>query len=235
MKLEELTLEILAERALTPFDSKRLVNWAVNVLKLGYESEDLIILAGLDYDTFEEREAYFLKCIEYLKLDVEKSQDELIEKYALVIASKAIRKEVSIDYAFGQMLKIVSACNYDFRYIAFYEIDEDLDYLKFNNSVVFNSELTIENSKDFILEEFKIFVQMEEIKLPKDERNKCYCETCKKLNIPVTRNKYQLKKPFKYLAWTCGLCGSVKLKFNPNHELKRMIIEEFKKNVLLRK
>ncbi len=51
MTLEELTLEILAERALTQFDSKKLVNWAVKVLELGYESENLFVLAGLDYDT----------------------------------------------------------------------------------------------------------------------------------------------------------------------------------------
>lgn len=230
MTLEELTLEILAERALTQFDSKKLVNWAVKVLELGYESENLIVLAGLDYDTTEEREDYFWKSIEDLKLDVEKSEDELIEKYALVVANKAIRKEVSIDYAFSQMLKIVSASEYDNRYIAFYEIDEDLDYLTYDNSVLFNTGLTLENSKDFILEELKIFVKMEELKLPKDKRNKCYCETCKKLNTPVTKNKYQLKKPFKYMVWTCGLCGSDKLKFNNNHEVKRMIIEEFKKN-----
>ena len=230
MTLEELTLEIFAERSLTHFDSKKLVNWAVKVLELGYESENLFVLAGLDYDTTEDREFYFWKSIEDLKLDVEKSEDELIKKYALVIANKAIRKEVSIDYAFSQMLKIVSASEYDNRYIPFYEIDEDLDYLTYYNSVLFNSGLTLENSKDFILEELKIFVQMEELKLPEDKRSKCYCETCKKLNTPVTKNKYQLKKPFKYMFWTCGLCGSDKLKFNNNHEVKRMIIEEFKKN-----
>lgn len=230
MTLEEKALEILAERALTQFDSKKLVNWAVKVLELGYESENLFILAGLDYDTTEEREEYFWKSIDDLKLDVEKTEDELIKKYALTIANKAIRKEISIDYAFRQMLKIVSASQYDSRYISFYEIDEDLDYLSYNNSVLFNSGLTLENSKDFILEELKIFVQMEELKLPKDERSKCYCETCKKLNLPITKNKYQLAKPYKYMIWTCGLCGSVKLKFNNNHEVKKMIIKEFKKN-----
>jgi hypothetical protein len=39
MTVEELTLEVLAEKLLTQFDSKKLVEWAVNVLKLGCESE----------------------------------------------------------------------------------------------------------------------------------------------------------------------------------------------------
>ncbi|QIH32769.1 hypothetical protein [Sphingobacterium sp. DR205] len=45
MRLEELTLEIYAERALTYFESKHLVAWAVNVLTLGYESDNLYVLA----------------------------------------------------------------------------------------------------------------------------------------------------------------------------------------------
>lgn len=229
MTLEELTLETLAERALTQFDSKKFVDWAVKVLELGYESENLFVLAGLDYDTTEERESYFWRSVKDLRLVVTKNEGELIENYALTIANKAIRKEIDIDYVFSQMLKIVSASEYDSRYIAFYEIDEDIDYLKYNNSTLFNSELTIENAKDFILEELKIFVQMENLKIPNQERNKCYCKTCQKLNTPITKNKFQFKKPFRYIVWSCGICGSEKLKYNNNHEVKRLIIEEFKK------
>src|SRR5690606_18443321 len=158
----------------------------------------------------------------------EKSDQELIEKYAMIIARKAINNEIGIDYAFSQMRKIVSATEYDTRYIAFYEIDEELDYLTYNNSRLFNSGLTIENSKDFILEEFKIFVQMEDLKIPLEERNKCYCEKCKNLNIPITKNKFQFEKPFRYMVWACQICGSEKLKFYNNHDVKRMIIDKYK-------
>lgn len=157
MTLEKITLEILAERALSEFDSKKLVYWAISVLELGYDSENLYILAGLDHEETEEREEYFWKSIGDLKLDIEKTDDELFEIYAMTIARKAINKEIGIDYAFSQMRKIVSATEYDPRYMAFYELDEDLDYLTYDNSTLYNSGLTIENYKDFILEEFKIF------------------------------------------------------------------------------
>jgi len=48
MTLEEITLEILAERAFSQFDSQKLVYWAISVLELGHESANLYILAG-DY------------------------------------------------------------------------------------------------------------------------------------------------------------------------------------------
>ncbi|HLV46491.1 MAG TPA: hypothetical protein VKY32_05570 [Flavobacterium sp.] len=230
MSLQEITLNILAERTLTQFDSKKLVDWAVKVLELGYENENLFVLAGLDFDSTEEREKYFWESLKDLKIEVEKDEEKLIENYALTIAKKVTKKEIEVDFAFKQMLKIVSASDYDQRYIAFYEIDEDLDYLRYDNSVIFNTGLNLENSKEFILEEFKIFIEMETLNIPFEDRRKCYCEKCNNLNIPVTKNKYQLKKPFKYLVWSCGICGSEKLKYNNNHEVKRMIIENFKKN-----
>lgn len=230
MTVDELTLEILAERALSQFDSKRLVEWSINVLQLGYESENLYVLAGLDFDSTEEREEYFWKSIEDLKVDIERTNDELIDKYALTIATKVIEKKISIDYAFSQMLKIVSASDYDSRYIAFYEIDEDLDYLKYDNSVLFNSGLSLSNYKDYILEEFKIFLEMERLKIPKDGRNKSYCENCKNLTVPMSKNKYSFKKPHKHIMWCCSLCGSEKLLFNSNHTVKRIIIDKYKQN-----
>lgn len=230
MTLEELTLEIYAKRALTYFESKNLVVWAVNVLTLGYESDNLYILAGLDNASTEEREIYFWRSIADLKLNIEKSEEHEIEKYAVNIAKKAIRKEVSIEYAFGQMLKIVSASEYDYRYIAFYEIEEDLDYLKYDNSILFNNGLTLENSKEFILEEMKIFVEMEDLKIPRQERNRCYCETCENLTNPITKNKFQIKKPFRYTVLVCRICGSDKLRSSSNHDVKRRIIEQSKKD-----
>lgn len=137
MTLEQLTLEVLAERILTESDSKKLVDWAIKVMELGYDSEDLYVLAGLDFDTTEEREKYFLKSMESLGLQTEKSKDELLESYAVSIAGKAISKDVSIDYAFNQLMKVVSASGYESRYLAFYEIREDLDYLTYDNSVLY--------------------------------------------------------------------------------------------------
>lgn len=230
MTLQELTLNILAERILTTFDSKKLVNWAVEVILLGYESENLYVLAGLDFESTEEREKYFFESLKDLQIEIETDEEKLIENYAITLTKKVIDKEVDIDYGFQQMLKIVSASDYDQKYISFFEIDEDLDYLRYDSNTIFNYGLTLENSKEFILEEFRIFLEMETLKISTEERKKCYCEKCNNLNIPITETKYQLKKPFKYLVWSCGFCGSTKLKFNNNHEVKKLIIKKFKKN-----
>ncbi len=228
MNLEEITLEILAQRALTHFDSKKLVDWAVKVLELGYESDNIFILAGLDFEETKDREKYFWKSIEDLKLDFPKNENELIESYAFIIANKAVRNEVTIEFAFDEMLKVVLASDYDSRYMPFFEIEEDLDYLRFDNLTIFNSDISLENKDKFIREEFEIFVEMEKLKIPKDQRNKCYCQNCQRLIKPVIKTKFQFKRPFKYGAWSCESCKSENIIFSSDHKVKRKVIDEYK-------
>ncbi|TBO43103.1 hypothetical protein [Pedobacter kyonggii] len=119
MTVAELTVEVLAEKLLTQFDSKKFVEWAVSALQLGCESEHLFVLAGLDGEPTEEREKYFWKSVQDLDIEVARTEGELNYCYALMIADKAIKKEIGIDYAFSEMLKIVYASDYEHRYLPF--------------------------------------------------------------------------------------------------------------------
>lgn len=227
MFIEEATLEVLVERILPDFDSKALVTWAVKILDSGEESENLLILAGLDYEATDEREKYFQKSLADLNLSLGQSEETLIEDYATLIAKKAVSGKIDVDFAFKQMAKIVSATAYDLRYIAFYEIDEDLGLLHYGESVLFNPELTLQNYQDFILEEFKIFLEMERLNIPLKERNYNYCISCSKLVKPMLKTKYQLREPRQYQAWCCPDCESEELRFSSEHAVKWMIIERY--------
>ncbi len=228
MKIEDLTLSVLAERKLTFFNSKRLVDWAVNAIDLGYNSDNLYILAGLDYETTEERENYFWNCIQDLNIRFEISDDELINKYAISIANQAINNKISIEFAFSQMLKIVEVTNCDSRYIVFCEIDEDLSYLKFDGSILYNKGLTLENSNNFILEELKIFLLMEKLNIPAELRKSRFCEDCKQLVFPGLKIKYKLGIPFKSFVSVCDKCGSKKFRNYHNEGFMNFILNNYK-------
>lgn len=230
MSIEEITLEVLAERALSDCDSKILVNWSVKALELGYDSENLSILAGLDHENTEVREKYFIKSLIDLNIHLDKPKEDLIDMYAISIVSKAILGSVSIDFAFAQMKKIAFETNYSARYIAFYEIDEDLERLDYNDYPIFNINLTKENSNEFIMEEFKIFLEMERLNIPLEERDYNYCISCSKLVKPILKTKYRLRDPHRYQVWCCPDCKSEKLRFSSEHAVKWLIIESHKEN-----
>lgn len=227
MDLEKYTLDILAERILTQFDSQKYVDWAINIMQLGYESENLFILAGLDNELTAIREKYFWNTIKDFKINTLKSDTELIENYARSIAEKVIKNEINVDFAFKIMLRIVSTTNYDEKYIGFYLIDEDLDYLIYNSSVQNISGLSIQNKNQIIKEEFWFFSAMEKLQIPLKVRQLSYCSDCKFLIKPILKQKFRLKKPFKHNVWCCPKCSSENLKFNGNREVKQMIIEKY--------
>ncbi len=228
MILENITLDILAEKILTEFDSKKFVKWAVDVMELGYNSENLFILAGLDNESTEIREKYFWNTVNELKINVEKSDAELIQNYAKTIAKKVVMEEIDVDYAFKIMLRICSTTGYEERYITFDLIEEDLEYLYYDNSTFFNSTITKENRNEYIKEEFRIFYEMENLNIPLKVRNLWYCKNCKALTKPELKIKFQNGQPNKNETYCCPKCKVDNFE-NDDQKTKTIIINRYKK------
>ena len=218
MTKEELTHVILGKQLICDFDSKDFVDWAVTIMQQGYESDNLFILAGLDYERTEVREKYFYDSIRDLKIDINKTNQELIEIYAKSVAEKAVNNEIDIEYAFQKMCTIACETDYDRRYIGFYIIEEDLEYA---NRTCFTTDLTLDDYKEYIKNEFQIFLEMFEVSIPDTEKDKCYCTDCESLIRIKAEVRYQLKQPFKYETNVCENCGSENLKYPENQITKK--------------
>lgn len=225
MTKEDLTYELLGKRIIHNVDSKKLVSWAVDILQLGFESENLFILAGLDNEDPEIREKYFFESIKDLNISLDKTDEELIDIYAERITTKVLNGEIEVEDGFKEMCVIASATSYDEKYLNFYMIEEDLDYLKYTTNVLYLGDLSLENSENYILEEFQIFQKMRSINIPKSEFEKYYCEQCDRLVSSKTKSKFRLTKPFKYEVLFCENCGSENLKYPQEQKTRKKLIE----------
>jgi RNase P subunit RPR2 len=225
MDIQEITYRLLAEKNLTYFDSQKYVDWAVVLLENGFDSESLIILAGLDSYPTEEKEKYFWESIRELNIKIEKNDSELIEHYANFIVNQVIEDRVNPMVGLSKMLDVVRATDYSSKYIQFELLDEDIDYLNYSQTTIFNTGLTLDNKEEFVKEEFQLFSEMNRLQIDESLREKSYCLNCNKFGKPALKAKYQLKKPYKYQIWICSNCGSTKLEHSNNHKTKRRIIE----------
>lgn len=163
MNLQEETYIILAQRLLDQFDSKKLVEWAEHAMHLGYDSDSLIILAGLYYESTEEREAYFWKSVKELNLNIKKEASELISNYAKYVANAVVNMQLSPKSGLSKMCNICRSTGYDSKYIQFYELEEDMDSLNYEEyAPVFNQGITKENVDEFIVGAFELFLECEE-------------------------------------------------------------------------
>lgn len=229
MNVQEFTSLMLAEKNLTYFDSQKYVDWAVTLLENEYESESLIILAGLDSYGTEEKEKYFWKSIEELNIKIEKSDFELIGNYADFVAKQVLEDKISPMDGLKKMLAVVYATDYSSEYMPFYELDADLDLLDYSGFTIFSTGLTTENKDEYIKAEFELFLAMRELNIDESLKEKSYCLNCNSFVKPVLKKKFKWKKPYKCQVWACEKCGSQKLEYPNNHNTKKRIIELCKK------
>ena len=153
MTFRELTISTLAKQFSHPFDSIELVNWSIEILKLGYESDDLYILAGLDNEDTIVRENYFFKSLNDLNFIIN-DKDSILKEYAFYVSKNFINNVLTQDTAINTMYHIYSELDYDLDLEIFYQITIDLEILEdIGYSPYVN--ITLDNKDDFILQEFQ--------------------------------------------------------------------------------
>jgi hypothetical protein len=227
-KQEELN-KVLAQRIFYTFDSKILVEWAVMMMQNGLESESLIILAGLDNESTEEREKYFFKTIQEFQLDNSKSENDLLDLYASYVAESVISNKIKPLDGLTIMHNIALATDYSDKYIPFYFINEDLDYLQNYEPTIFSSGLSLDNSESYILKEFELLLESNKYQIDNKIRELAYCITCQTVDKSILKTKRNWIGQKKYDIWVCGNCGSKDiLNFN-NQKGKEIILKKIKK------
>ena len=230
MNVIEETQILLAKKLLLGFDSQKYVDWAIDLLYADFESESLIILAGLNgYDT-EEKEEYFCKSIEELQIDIKKSDYELIENYALFTARQVVENKLKVLDGLNIMLDIVRATDYDAKYRQFSYIDEDIDYLNHYEQTIFNSGLRKDNIEEYVKNEFTLLVEIEALELDNSIFEKSICNKCGLIEKPKLKNKRKFFASKTYQIWVCGNCGSDKIEHFSSHTGKKRIIERLKQD-----
>lgn len=232
MEIEKLTLPILGKKLLPNFDSKEFVEWAVTVLGSGKNSESLSILAGLDHDSQEIREKYFLKTIDELKINIGKSDIQLIENYVFHLSNQVISGNISPREGLKIMQDVVVATDYSSKYIQFFDVDEDLSHLTYSGRTLFNSNLHENNIEEFIRKEFELFLLLEKENIDRFSYfDKAFCNDCDQIMKPELKTKFQLKQPFKYQAWACEKCNSEKIDMFRSQIGKVKILNKINSNV----
>jgi hypothetical protein len=230
MNIQDETYKILGQRLLDEFDSIKMVEWAVDAIKMGYDSESLIILAGLDFESTEERENYFWKSVKELNLNIKREESELINDYAKYVANAVLNNQLSAKSGLAKMMIICRSTEYDSKYIQFYEISEDLDYLKYDEEYppIYNQGITLENVDEYIKKEFKFFLECEELGIEREMLEKVICNNCGQITKPELKTKFQITKPFKYKEFVCKDCKSNKIDSFGSQIGKEKILKKIK-------
>jgi len=226
MTLQETTYYLIGKQIFTHIDSKDYVDWAVYALENGFDSENIRILAGLDSADTEDRIKYFNKSIEDLNLIFPTDKTVILSDFTKSLANNVIDGKVKPQEGLRIMLDIVVASDYDSRFVQFMDLDEDFDYVKYSGKALFNSDVTMDNHDEMVINEFKLFLDTELLNIK--IRELAYCRYCNKTIKPIIKRKFSILKSKRYNYFCCPDCLSKDLKFGDNQEGKRLILENIK-------
>ncbi len=129
-KNSSLTSKILAYKELQDFDINEAIDWAVDMLTLGYETPSLLILSGFSKPTnFYDAEEYLKGSIKELGLKIPE-RNVAIFQYCKYLIEK-IADEENVKGNLYQLYKIAGTIDDDKRIFDFYLLYwawSDLDY-----------------------------------------------------------------------------------------------------------
>ena len=113
----QLSLHLLeARRAIRYGDEQALVDWAVDALFAGHDTESLVILAGMDGDPTWQQEEYFQQAVEELRLIRNPDKSDLLYRYGHYVARQVLDGELPPRDGLGQLAPVSAASDNGFFY-----------------------------------------------------------------------------------------------------------------------
>ena len=223
--IKEKTDYLFAKRFYTVFDSKDYVDWAMFLIENGVENENLYILAGLDSSDTEEREKYFHKTLEDLNIEEPTNKILYAENFMLDLAKKVLNNEINPVSGLKLALGVAMETGYDSKYVQFYCLDEDLDYLMYEGHGLYSNNLSKENVNDYIKKEFELWLKLQN-SIHVNISNLAYCQDCNSIISPMLKKKCKF---FKHVSnyYCCEKCYSKKLLYGSGQDGRIKIIEHY--------
>jgi len=155
----DLTIKILAFKELPDFNMDDSIDWALDMMRLGYETPSLLILAGLSKPTnVYEAESYLVSSLSELGIDIPNREEALYEycKYFVTRLARAenIRDNLLRLYQVARdELDDKSLFDFYLLYWAWDDLDYSPDYQHYWNGA------TIDNIESIVIDTAKRWLQ----------------------------------------------------------------------------
>lgn len=224
--IDKIIQGILIKQLIEDVKASDYIDCGIKLLQNGYETDEILILAGLSYKerTFDAAE-WFEKSLDSLKFKVP-TNDELFTEYVRSIANDIISDSIPAQDGLHLLTGLLWKCfdlNLDTEVdLSDFDTLEDSIMMLNNNDpdcTYFYSELRKDNIDEIIKDEAKLFLKSFLCNIPSEAFQTVYCNDCGVRAIPVRvfekQNKLQrlFKRPQKYSKTICSNCSSTDLTY----------------------
>lgn len=155
----ELTHSTFGKNALGFAAAVDYIDWAVEMLELGYDSRSLGMLASFERSTssISDVEQYFYRAINELNF-VKPSQTVAVRNYACNVAQQIINGQIEPKAAVEELYKICVATRYGDDFVIWFELEEALGLLLISEQPWSYEGITLKNFDEIVKLEAKNFI-----------------------------------------------------------------------------
>ena len=160
MPISPLTNKVIAYPVIPDFNTDSCVDWAIEMIGIGYDSENILMLAGLSKPTnYFETISHLNNALAELNLQPKAGEEGIIShsSYYISLISEGIEVRENLDIVYGLCLKLdYSSIIYDFSLLRW--AWDDLDYDE-NAWPTYWEGATINNIKQLVIEAAKSWLE----------------------------------------------------------------------------
>ena len=144
--INDIRIKVFARQQMGIAEDKEFINWAVQELLHGNETNSIKILAGLEnpINPFQIKE-YINKSKKELKIEFD--ENNIIDQYAVILAKQKLSNEISSRDIATEMFEILKYTDFNNKYFAWYNIDEYFDDFHVYNDTNLEEEIIKECNK----------------------------------------------------------------------------------------
>jgi hypothetical protein len=195
------------------------IEWAMDRLQRGDDSESLAILAGLELEgeaDSQEVRRYFNRAVDELGL-VPPSRDRALLDYARYFCRQIFEGRIASTEGLKRLDALFPASGYAELYSLWDGLSEDLAFLQEEGRSYFNSGLGTHNSESYIRDVARQFLVLTEHELPADFFALKVCAKCGYIGLPGSsrvQDAHFSERPFPRLngpmlqVEACAGCGA---------------------------
>lgn len=159
MSVESVNNILFAKKYLGSIKIEEYIEWAIDMLGLGFDSKKLRILAGLSnpLDPSEVNNHFedILKELNILK----PNEEEAVMYYAISLCEQMISSELNPRNGLKRLYKICQDLDYDSDYMIWYELDDALASISYGDYPYMYEHMNKYNVDQCIIREAKTFIR----------------------------------------------------------------------------
>lgn len=146
--------QIFEQIHLRNFKYSKLIDWALGQMKNGYNTEYLLMLSSLSYETNkEEILTYFNKALKELEIEPPKLNLEINEKRISYLVNAMNKGYQSAKSTMTELSDLCIENNYDEKFLPYYYIGSSLDLYLFENPTIFKRQTNCSTVEEYLYRE----------------------------------------------------------------------------------